>query len=176
MAHLSTYMEARKVGAQQYSSGKPCKNGHVSPRYTANQHCIECHRERNGKWMNDRRAANRDHFLGIERAYKARIKEKLGEHIIHKRSKSYNLFHKYGIHLDDYERMLSEQNGVCAICSSPPVSSKRNKGYLDVDHDHVSGVIRGLICHPCNQGMIAVDRIPDWLEKAANYAAKYRRA
>lgn len=71
--------------------------------------------------------------------------------------------------------MLKEQNGTCAICDKPPTPTKKNKGYLDVDHDHLSGTIRGLLCHRCNQGMIAVDGCSDWPEKAVVYAAKYRR-
>lgn len=121
------------------------------------------------------RAANRDKYLVVERASRARTRERLGEHGVHLRSKSYNLWHKYGIKLEDYKRMLVEQGGVCAICGSPPITTNKNKGYLDVDHDHISGVIRGLLCHLCNQGMIAVDRVHDWAERASQYVAKHRR-
>ena len=52
----------------------------------------------------------------------------------------------YGLTLEEYDQMLLDQNGVCAICFEP--------GYpLNVDHDHSTGTVRGLLCIPCNQGV-----------------------
>lgn len=51
----------------------------------------------------------------------------------------------YGIGEEDYEALLSEQGGVCAICSRPP-----GKIRLAVDHHHKSGILRGLLCSWCN--------------------------
>lgn len=56
---------------------------------------------------------------------------------------------KYGLTLDDYDVMLRKQNGVCAICLSPP---KKNKAF-NVDHCHTTGKIRGLLCFRCNFGL-----------------------
>lgn len=50
---------------------------------------------------------------------------------------------QYGINLDDYGRMYAAQDGRCAICE---VAFDR----LAVDHDHVTGRVRGLVCGPCN--------------------------
>ena len=51
---------------------------------------------------------------------------------------------EYGISLLQYEAMLEAQNGVCAIC-------KKTEGkHLSVDHNHVTGEIRGLLCSRCN--------------------------
>lgn len=41
-----------------------------------------------------------------------------------------------------YALMFNSQKGVCAICKSPPSAKKR----LSVDHDHVTGYVRGLLC------------------------------
>lgn len=46
----------------------------------------------------------------------------------------------------DYQRMLTEQDGRCLICSQPPTTQRR----LHVDHDHATGQVRGLLCHYCN--------------------------
>lgn len=51
----------------------------------------------------------------------------------------------YGITQHDYETLRDIQGGVCAICGS----DKK----LHVDHDHRSGVVRGLLCFNCNTGL-----------------------
>jgi len=56
----------------------------------------------------------------------------------------------YGISIDEYQRLLSLQNGVCAICGAPP--SGRFK-YLAVDHNHLTGEVRGLLCNSCNRAL-----------------------
>jgi hypothetical protein len=57
----------------------------------------------------------------------------------------------YGISLDDYNRMLSAQGGVCAMCKSPEKSKFNGKDRrLCVDHCHKTGKIRGLLCVVCN--------------------------
>lgn len=53
---------------------------------------------------------------------------------------------RYGITLEDYNQMLDTQNGVCAICGKPP---KKNR--LAVDHNHITGKVRGLLCATCNK-------------------------
>jgi hypothetical protein len=66
------------------------------------------------------------------------------ERVIELRSKQ--LSHAYGITLEDYNEMMVKQNGVCAICKK----ENRNGKPLLVDHDHATGVVRGLLCHNCN--------------------------
>lgn len=61
----------------------------------------------------------------------------------------YLLKRKYGITRDDYERIRTQQGGVCACCQNPPKPGAR----LYVDHDHVTGQVRGLLCHLCNVGI-----------------------
>jgi hypothetical protein len=56
---------------------------------------------------------------------------------------------KYGLTGEQYEMLLASQNGACAIChGSPPVGKS-----LNVDHDHDTGIVRGLLCTPCNTGL-----------------------
>ena len=63
----------------------------------------------------------------------------------HGSAKNYHLKHRYGITVDDYERMLAEQGGLCALCKERPAEH--------VDHDHLTGRVRGLLCFCCNQGL-----------------------
>jgi len=55
---------------------------------------------------------------------------------------------RYGITDEQYAEMLVRQEGRCAICRTPP----RDRA-LDVDHDHETGEIRGLLCRNCNKGL-----------------------
>jgi hypothetical protein len=66
--------------------------------------------------------------------------------------RKHSLAKHYGITLEDYDRILIEQKGKCRMCGNPE-TRKWPSGRvqrLSVDHDHVSGVIRGLLCHICN--------------------------
>lgn len=60
---------------------------------------------------------------------------------------SHRLKYRYGITHSEYEAMVEQQNGVCAICGSSPKEGKK----LVVDHDHATGHVRGLLCNSCNQ-------------------------
>lgn len=53
---------------------------------------------------------------------------------------------RYGITSAQYAEMLQEQGGMCAICGNPDALQRR----LAVDHCHVTGKVRGLLCTECN--------------------------
>lgn len=67
------------------------------------------------------------------------------------------LLRQYGMTMDDYDKMFSEQNGVCAVCGRKQTHSPAHNGYLCVDHDHITGKIRGLLCRKCNMALGHVD-------------------
>jgi Autographiviridae endonuclease VII len=54
---------------------------------------------------------------------------------------------RYGISLAEYDALLAKQNGACAICR------RRSTRMLCVDHCHVTGMVRGLLCHECNAAL-----------------------
>ena len=64
-------------------------------------------------------------------------------------NKKYYLKKMYGITLDEYDELLEKQGGVCAICSQSCPTGR----HLAVDHDHDTGVVRGLLCTRCNIGL-----------------------
>lgn len=78
--------------------------------------------------------------------------------------RSYHLMSRYGITLEQYEEILKAQNGVCAVCFRPP----RGK-LLSVDHDHVTGFVRGLLCNGCNLRVIGKHRDGKLFHSAAKY-------
>lgn len=78
-----------------------------------------------------------------------------------------HLKRKYGVSLADYDRMLADQGGCCAICLAP--EAKQFKGVFHVDHDHATGAVRGLLCRGCNHMLGAVGDDPKILGRAIRY-------
>lgn len=64
----------------------------------------------------------------------------------YRRERDRNLRNRHGIGVEDYERMLAEQGGACAICDKTPSAEE----ILRIDHCHATGRIRGLLCNRCN--------------------------
>ncbi len=60
-------------------------------------------------------------------------------------TREYHLRRRYGIGQADYDALLEKQGGLCALCRQRPAEH--------VDHDHVTGRIRGLLCSCCNQAL-----------------------
>jgi hypothetical protein len=82
-----------------------------------------------------------------------------------------NVFQKvYGISMADYEAMFERQGGACAIC-------KRTGVTLCVDHCHLTGEVRGLLCSQCNSAIGFCSDDPAVLLAAAEYlqAARERQ-
>jgi len=75
-----------------------------------------------------------------------------------------NLFALYGLTIEVYDEMVTEQGGVCAICQKPP----HKNGRLHVDHHHRTGRIRSLLCVGCNVKLGTVENT-DWMAKANAY-------
>src|SRR5580704_11685889 len=60
------------------------------------------------------------------------------------RSREQWLLYKHKLDLMDWHTLYNEQAGLCAICFAPAT---------DVDHDHRTGRIRGLLCGSCNRAL-----------------------
>jgi hypothetical protein len=85
------------------------------------------------------------------------------------RARERHLMRKYGITLADYDRMLTEQGGGCAICGTLPGEQTRYQQFLHVDHCHVTGKVRGLLCDQHNLLLGRFDHDPALLRRAADY-------
>lgn len=83
-------------------------------------------------------------------------------------TRKWRLRTKYGLSEDGLDRMVSEQDGKCAICHAP-FGPK-----VCVDHDHKTGIVRGLLCSPCNIGLGLFKDDPERLREAARYLAPKR--
>lgn len=51
---------------------------------------------------------------------------------------------------ETYQKMLEDSNGLCAVCAEPMQR-------VCIDHDHSTKAVRGLLCHPCNIKLHAID-------------------
>jgi Autographiviridae endonuclease VII len=77
---------------------------------------------------------------------------------------------KYGISIEEYQRMLEQQNGVCAIChQAESVTWKGRAIPLAVDHCHKTGKVRGLLCNRCNRVLSLFDDDIEVMKSAINY-------
>jgi hypothetical protein len=80
------------------------------------------------------------------RTYADRIEQKRLYYKNHPESwRRYELKKKYGITLEDYAIMFRRQGGKCDICG------REETGNLAVDHCHMTGQVRGLLCGSCNR-------------------------
>lgn len=72
---------------------------------------------------------------------------------------------EYGLEPEEYLEILEKQKGVCAIC-------KTKKDELCVDHDHVTGKVRGMLCKNCNVGLGHFQDNIDLMKVAIKYLRK----
>jgi len=99
-------------------------------------------------------------------------------------------FYRFGIRNEDYERMLKEQGGKCAICGRSETGGRKwLSGRITkfaVDHKHVEGYesmppeekkkyVRGLLCVSCNNRVLGlIEDNPELVIKAQKYLESFR--
>lgn len=54
---------------------------------------------------------------------------------------------KYGLTVDSFNELLELQSSCCGVCTKP-LGDK-----FCIDHDHETGLVRGLLCYGCNSGL-----------------------
>lgn len=74
-----------------------------------------------------------------------------------------NLKKHYNITGKEFDLLLKSQNYCCAICN------KHIAKNLSVDHNHITGKIRGLLCQKCNQALGMLEDNVDFFENAIKY-------
>jgi len=75
---------------------------------------------------------------------------------------------------EQYDAMLVAQGGGCAICGTKEPG--RKKGVFAVDHDHITGKVRALLCTNCNIGIGNLGDDPVRLRTAADYLESFQQA
>ena len=155
--------------------------------------CLECeaarnrerYREQEGRYHKERaklpevRARKKERYQ--ERVkdpeYRAAIRQyhrdRYKDPVRRKTHLNHVLKSKYGVDAEYYDDLLEGQRGVCAICKSPGVEINTTSGRaqlrLCVDHDHRTGMIRGLLCTQCNRAIGLLKDSVEVLEAAIGY-------
>jgi hypothetical protein len=83
---------------------------------------------------------------------------------------------KYNLTDAEYKELVVAGKGLCSACKSPEIITHKNGKVweLCVDHDHVTGKVRGLLCHACNRAAGAINDDPARLRQIADYLEERR--
>jgi len=130
---------------------KACFSARAKVRYAAKSDEIKA-------YVNAWRRENREHVRAWQKQYNAGRKRE---------NRDTHLRRTFGITLEDFEAMLAAQGGGCAICGRPAPEGTS----LHVDHDHETGVVRGLLCFTCNGALGMLTENEDHLLRAADYVS-----
>jgi hypothetical protein len=88
-------------------------------------------------------------------AWREKNKDKYNAYMRQKNKEQYpkDRLRRYGITLEQHQRMLVEQDSKCAVCGK----AQMGKRPLVVDHDHETDIVRELLCYKCNRDMATLD-------------------
>jgi Recombination endonuclease VII len=139
------------VSRRARSDGKP----HEKPEKTSDEKCYEQDPLYQYLTQVRRRAYYESHKLFINR----RRQRKRATDLDYRDKERAR---RYGITLEDYRALVKNQGNACAIC-------KRSDRPLVVDHCHVTGKVRRLLCNKCNVGLGCFSDDPSLLRAAAAY-------
>jgi len=133
--------------------------------------CTKCHTE---KLLSDFRSCTRG-IIGVSSWCKQCYKDNSKQHVLTpavRRERS--LLSRYGLSVKDYDGLLQRQEGKCAICGAVSIGRKGAEHFA-VDHDHVTGKVRALLCDGCNVAIGMMDENPERLEAAAQYLRAFKK-
>lgn len=77
---------------------------------------------------------------------------------------------RFGLTPEQLVQLRDSQGGKCALCGKVPPNRKNGADGLNVDHRHDNGFVRGMLCAGCNRVVGVLDKDPDFLIRALNYA------
>ena len=86
---------------------------------------------------------------------------------ISSQKKEYHLMIKYGLSMSDFNNLLLAQNNRCAICNEP--LDLTNSYRIHIDHNHLTGKVRGILCNKCNLAIGLLRDNPEYTKRATEY-------
>lgn len=159
---------AKKDGLSVYC--RPCNNRAEKERYKKNP---EQHKKNAIAWYEKNKERHKENA-------KERYKKNPDYHAEwRKNNPDRQIRHKYGLSQADYNKLLEDQNHVCAICGGVNKSGKA----LSVDHDHsccagtksCGKCVRQLLCYGCNFMLGYAKDNPEILEAGKKYLERHSR-
>lgn len=144
-----------KVGNKEHALGKTpaC---HPDRKYHAKDLCKECYEaKRSAAYYQE----NKEALDTQQKAWKKKNESKVKDY--HRQHKLWEVFR---LTPEEWDTILEYQGGVCAISGKPPVTVR-----LSTDHNHRSGLVRGLLSLSMNRGLGYFNDDPVLLRKAADY-------
>lgn len=128
-------------------------------------HCKKCRSE----YGRNHYRENTEAYAEQAKTYYANNKEEIvvyKKNYYQRKGRPKMLMDAYSLTEEDYNILYVNQQECCAVCKTAGSSLKRS---LAVDHDHITGEIRGLLCNDCNRKFIGHRRNPELYEAAAQY-------
>lgn len=160
------------------SQQKPCSRCKTADRELGYSHCAEC-RKKIAQESTLRCADRPCRVCKVNSRYRhsTGVETKCYDCILNdpKRIEG-QLKKKYGMTLSEYRALYDAQNGQCAICNRKERAVTKSVLGLVVDHDHISGKVRGLLCSYCNQSVGLIDDDPKIADEMASYLREHGRA
>lgn len=117
---------------------RPCSTCGKLERYSTTTYCYTCHKENSKRNMKKKYCPKKNRERALRR--------------------------NYGITVEQYDKMLADQEGRCKICDSVPGIRP-----LCVDHCHETDKVRGLLCDSCNMMLGKAYDNPEILRRGAEY-------
>ena len=94
---------------------------------------------------------------------------------LNRRSRERSIRYTFGITVEQYEKLLSDQGFKCAICKRDLPRSISNRNRKALDHDHKTGKIRDFLCAPCNMAIGQMSESSQRLRAAADYLERHEK-
>jgi hypothetical protein len=161
MPEIVTIRAAEAAGLKHYYTGKPCRNGHVAPRYVSTWRCVTCTVDRVINWQikNPGKKKAKQARYEAKKPASRKLEESRRDHMTERQRR---------------EKRLAEIAGrprplVCDICKDP---NSRRGDVIAFDHCHKHGHFRGWLCDRCNTTLGAVGDNPELLRNMADYLEK----
>jgi len=163
---------------------KPLENFYTRPNGQPFPECSKCNSNRSLRFQtvhSEKTKTYKSSPRYLEKAYK-RNKERRER--FPEIARNYQMKSHYGITWDEYQKILLNQNGVCAVCGNTETRYIKGKlCRLSVDHDHscCSGYkscgkcIRGLLCSKCNTALGLLEDDPKVISTLHEYVNKQNR-
>lgn len=133
--------------------------------------CVECYeRKRIDKFPLNKRGYIRRACQECTNKKARENRKKRGKQHL-ERVRVTRLKRKYGLTPEDYNKLYTQQQGKCFICQTYESELKQP---LNVDHDHKTHIVRGLLCSNCNRGIGMFKDNPDTFLRAYVYLKGFK--